>query len=1168
METNVHTDTNPWKGLNFYSEVDRNNFYGRDEEIQSLSLFIINNIQTILYGKSGIGKSSIINAGVFPAARQKGLLPISIRLSHEDDTSYIAQIRAAFEKAGIGITERVPRLKDHEESLWEFMHRQTFSDPVSGEPTRPLIVLDQFEEIFTLQHNEKKKLEFFAELADLLNGVTPQYIVDALNAKKAEGMKEHEAEKGKLVLNLGKSKDKKASSSYLTESRFNIVFVIREDFLSYMERYTKFIPVMKTNRYALLPLNEEQAADIIMKPKPGLVSREVAKLIIQKVTNRTDFDLEGTPEIEVDAAVLSLFLSGLYRKKEEQGLETITAELVNQAGQYIISDFYVGSIAGMPEKEVETLEDELLTSDGRRNNVSRSDLIRDGISEEAIKDLVENHKLLRQFSYQDDIRIEYMHDILCPVISERIEQREIARRQEEEQRRLLAEEQRKREAIEAQAKAERERMENEAKQMKQRVRRRFAVLTAILLFVALWGGLWFFLFEKTYSTYYANFTTENGWPVGLGEPVNPHTGEAQDLLQLYKLTKKGIYTYNGDFRRSPYSKVEIVSPNGQPVMNMLYETPVVGLLETELDDPYSQEFAKLQQHTSRWEYIPNLNWEVSQCIAYGDNDSVLYAIQYYHDNSLVSADSKKYTQWAVFNDAAGKSMIISQKGTDRMRQTVDSGYVTSCMFFTALGVPQQNAYGSYGYAYELDSASHMVNVRYDVNEFGDRIEDTAFRFENDPKTGREIGTKAFRVLYSKGMRIVQFQNFSDTITYRPNGAIDHGTFHTPNGEYSLIKFGYDELGRRLTSRKYSNDSLVEFVECLYNEKTGRLDRIAYLENGVRFEEIYSYPDSMTTEISLMRNNKKCEVKRIVNEYRDAITYHKYRRKEICDSLLTITEEYMDTSGNLVDETKGEFAKRKIQKDTLTKNTLLDYYYLANGDIYKSTWYEYDEYGRQIAQAVAGIDGTPVRSPNWAWDRMCYYKVSLIIRDGMDKTNIATTGYDEFGNEAYVIQGSNVFSNKPMSIEAIQQTYELEDQGKILDFGIRLAQTRKTPLNNSEMIFVPFLQLLQQGGTMYSAKPSSGNMPEEKRPLDGDVLYRVGAWHIYGSEALLQSEWNKLKKNGGQIEVLRAEGQGIKKGTKAYYKRHTFVVAAGNLGATYHMMPIQESQQNRIKNAQL
>ncbi len=219
-------DANPWKGLNFYSEIDRNNFYGRDEEIQSLSLYITNNIQTILYGKSGIGKSSIIYAGVFPAARQAGLFPISIRFSHDEKTNYIEQIRLAFEKAGIGITERVPRIEGHEESLWEFMHRHSFLDPVTDEPTRPLIVMDQFEEIFTLQKDEKKKLAFFAELADLLNGVTPQYIVEAQSTNTSA--EKETKKKGGFVLDLGTSNEDEAENDYINESLFNLVFVIRE----------------------------------------------------------------------------------------------------------------------------------------------------------------------------------------------------------------------------------------------------------------------------------------------------------------------------------------------------------------------------------------------------------------------------------------------------------------------------------------------------------------------------------------------------------------------------------------------------------------------------------------------------------------------------------------------------------------------------------------------------------------------------------------------------------------------------------------------------------------------------------------------------------------------------------------------------------------------------
>ena len=280
----IQDNSNPWKGLNFYTEGDV--LYGRDDEIQSLALYVINNIQTILYGKSGIGKSSIINAGVFPIARKEGLYPIPIRLKHDQDTAYINQVKEAFSASLIEVKEVVPAIDETTETLWEYLHRNTFYEPQSHESVRPLIVFDQFEEIFTLQHNENKKKKFFSELADLLNEVTPQYIINHKNAENLSRSNTTTAKGTDFVLDLGTS-ETDDTDNYIVESRFNIVFTIREDFLSYLERYTKFIPVMKSNRYALLPINEEQAADIITKPCEGLVSKEVAELIIQKVTGST-----------------------------------------------------------------------------------------------------------------------------------------------------------------------------------------------------------------------------------------------------------------------------------------------------------------------------------------------------------------------------------------------------------------------------------------------------------------------------------------------------------------------------------------------------------------------------------------------------------------------------------------------------------------------------------------------------------------------------------------------------------------------------------------------------------------------------------------------------------------------------------------------------------------
>lgn len=518
MADNTHHSNNPWKGLNFYVEGEV--LYGRDREIESLSQYIINNTQTVLYGKSGIGKSSILNAGVFPIARRQGLLPIGIRLDHSTSISYVRQIKTAIESQGdVEIHQILPAINEDDETLWEYLHRNVFFNS-DGLRVQLLLVLDQFEEIFTLQQNEKRKRAFFQDLASLLNDVTPLYIVNASKQQQAgqqADAQEVTTELSDLDIDLDLEGITTETAHYLSKVDYHIVFTLREDFLSYLERYTAYIPVMKSNRFALLPLNEEQAADIIMKPRPGLVSRQVAGLIIQKVTGKEEFLLDSTPEFEVDAAVLSLYLSRLYEKKGDS--ETITDNLVYQFSDDIIKDFYEESVADLPAADIEKIEDQLLTYDGRRNNVSRNDLISEGVNAKSIQLLVEDRKLLRQFSYQDDIRVEFMHDILCPVVDARINQREAVKQQEEEHRH-----------------------QEEALKRSQRRMRHMASLFAFLLLLLIVGVLllWPRLPERYYQlrlTFAASSEFEPGEPWNASFRLVAH--ENDSLVQLPVQTPKG-----------------------------------------------------------------------------------------------------------------------------------------------------------------------------------------------------------------------------------------------------------------------------------------------------------------------------------------------------------------------------------------------------------------------------------------------------------------------------------------------------------------------------------------------------------------------------------------------------------------------------------------------------
>lgn len=428
---------NPWNGLRTYTEGEI--IYGRAAEIQVLSQLILQSNQTVVYGRSGIGKSSILNAGIFPVMRRHNVFPVYVRFEHNVDESYLHQIKGAIRREIDARHGQIVPLrlveKTGNETLWEFFHRMSYLTP-GGEQLKPMIVFDQFEEIFTLESNREKVTHFFRELADLINNVMPESLsaANAVPDTKAGVPKSD----GSDMLDLGLDMFKLATYSYSTESNYHLVFTLREDFLAYLERNTTGIPALKNNRYCLQSINDEQAAEIIMEPRPGLVSKDVAKLIIQKVTGETSFEIDGIPEIQVDSAILSLYLSRIYEKMQADGQNHITAELVETYSDNIIEDFYSDAIRGLPDKGVAWLENSLINDAGRRDNRDKYTVLHESsLTETQLNRLIDQDKLLRQFSYGGGLRVEYIHDIIVPIALRHKHNREVLVRQNRLKKRTL-----------------------------------------------------------------------------------------------------------------------------------------------------------------------------------------------------------------------------------------------------------------------------------------------------------------------------------------------------------------------------------------------------------------------------------------------------------------------------------------------------------------------------------------------------------------------------------------------------------------------------------------------------------------------------------------------------------------------------------------------------------
>lgn len=396
---------NPWIGLDSYHEGQA--LYGRGREVQDLAMAVFYHRHTVVYGRSGIGKSSLLHAGIFPEARRRGCLPISVRFDHFTSASYREQlirvITDAVTTAGGTMTDTAPE-NGAPKSLWEFFHR--YQPQRDGQPLTPLIVIDQFEEIFTLSKNRQQVKSFFDELADLFNDVMPDYLQSSSiqTAAKTDSLFDG------LNLSL-------ADERFAKEMSCHLVFVLREDYLSYLERYSQGIPALKQNRYGVMPITYAQAMEIITKPREGLVSPEVADAIIRHIVTEDEVS-NDTP---VDAAILSLFLSRLYEKKGDAAV--ISRQLVEEQGDALLEDFYEEIVAPLDVKTIHFLEDTLINADGHRENITVESLYKnDWLKRDAVAALEHSH-LLRVFSYGDVQRVEFAHDVLCPIVVKRRDQR-------------------------------------------------------------------------------------------------------------------------------------------------------------------------------------------------------------------------------------------------------------------------------------------------------------------------------------------------------------------------------------------------------------------------------------------------------------------------------------------------------------------------------------------------------------------------------------------------------------------------------------------------------------------------------------------------------------------------------------------------------------------------
>ena len=227
---------NPYKGLRAFDETDAADFFGRAALVEELVEAVGDRRLVAVVGPSGIGKSSVVRAGLVPALRSGALPGTEPWLvtdmfpgSYPYEELAAALLRVAVERP----EDLVEELARDELGIRRVVKR------ILPPGSELLLVIDQFEELFTLTADEETRRRFLAGLTALAD--------------------DH-------------------------HSPARVLVTLRADFFDHPLRDPEFGELLRAGMVAVAAPSEDELAEAIERParrvgvrfEPGLVSQIVA----------------------------------------------------------------------------------------------------------------------------------------------------------------------------------------------------------------------------------------------------------------------------------------------------------------------------------------------------------------------------------------------------------------------------------------------------------------------------------------------------------------------------------------------------------------------------------------------------------------------------------------------------------------------------------------------------------------------------------------------------------------------------------------------------------------------------------------------------------------------------------------------------------------------------
>jgi WD40 repeat protein len=426
----------PWLGLESFSEQTRAYFFGRGAEIEELCLRSRSHPLLVVYGRSGLGKTSVLTAGLIPRLRQDRQRPALLRLRLDDARPDLArQVVAAISESdesgwveGLAREVRVSLPTDPLSHLWLRLHYRRLPPAVTH------LVFDQFEEIFTLGAQIPGAEETMRDvLTVLLHGAIPPSI--------SRVIADHDT----------------FESAFDPDSvPVRALLVMRDDYVYALNRWRRHLPALGQNTFELKGLRGPEAYQAVVRPGelrchfrnqptdafrvetglPPIVDERTAAQIVRFVAHKgPDVALD---DIEAVPPILSLLCRELNARRfisSREGADTAALQITysdepDAQIETIIAAFYERCLAPYPEAVRVFIEEDFVSQSGARlaqdevsivgafeHGYQTSDGNVTGFGNAAaaracLVDLV-NQRLLSALA---DKRYELIHDLLAQVV--------------------------------------------------------------------------------------------------------------------------------------------------------------------------------------------------------------------------------------------------------------------------------------------------------------------------------------------------------------------------------------------------------------------------------------------------------------------------------------------------------------------------------------------------------------------------------------------------------------------------------------------------------------------------------------------------------------------------------------------------------------------------------